>query len=805
MTENEGRSFWTVNDAAYFEAPGMSAFVFHNTYPEGKQGGIELIQHGERVATCGDLRWDEVPEQWDAFPDVGERIVDSDPDCVRVSLRFEDVHLAYTVRVEPEGRSLIVTVDLDHPRSPSAIGEIGFNLELYPGTYKGSAYHLGDRGGRFPEQWNGPVYRGSAGRLAPRPLARGTKLVAASDRPLRALTIESLSGELTLLDGRSAAQNNWFVVREVVPPDAEERAVVWRITPHAVPTWRRPPVLCVSQVGYHPDQVKRAVIELDSRTGALDEVVLEHLGGESHEVVWSGIPTRWGEFLRYTYAVADFTEVREPGTYVLRYGDAVTPPFVIQAQVYQEGVWQPTLETYFPVQMCHVEVRDRYRVWHGACHLDDALQAPPSHEHFDGYHQYERTETSYQPYESIPHLNVGGWHDAGDYDLAAGSQARTTHTLALIRELFEVGTDQTSVEPDLRLVTLHTPDGVPDIVEQVVHGVQNLLGGYRAAGHSFHGIIANSIEQYVHLGDPVTMTDNRVYDAALDPTEVKGNRAGVMDDRWAFTNHDTALEYRVAATLASAGRVLKDFDEALADECVETAIRVWDREYAAEPVSQPAAYVPHDREAMEVIAAAELFLTTGETVYYQHIIERWEVVEQKVMQVGGAVARALLQAEDEDALDRLRPSVADAVSDYEAACAENPFGIRFRPQIWGVGWQVQGEAVQLSQLRLAYPTLIDRELVLRVLTYMLGCHPASNTSLVSGVGANSLTVAYGINRADRSYIPGGVPAGPALVRPDFPELKEPWPYLWQQTEYVMGGAADYIFCVLAADQMLNGS
>jgi hypothetical protein len=36
-----------------------------------------------------------------------------------------------------------------------------------------------------------------------------------------------------------------------------------------------------------------------------------------------------------------------------------------------------------------------------------------------------------------------------------------------------------------------------------------------------------------------------------------------------------------------------------------------------------------------------------------------------------------------------------------------------------------------------------------------------------------------------------------------PELKEPYPYIWQQTEYVMPGAASYIFCVLAADHLLN--
>jgi hypothetical protein len=46
-------------------------------------------------------------------------------------------------------------------------------------------------------------------------------------------------------------------------------------------------------------------------------------------------------------------------------------------------------------------------------------------------------------------------------------------------------------------------------------------------------------------------------------------------------------------------------------------------------------------------------------------------------------------------------------------------------------------------------------------------------------------------------------SGTALIRPDFPELKENTPYLWQQSEYVMTGASTYIFCVMAADLLLG--
>jgi hypothetical protein len=66
-----------------------------------------------------------------------------------------------------------------------------------------------------------------------------------------------------------------------------------------------------------------------------------------------------------------------------------------------------------------------------------------------------------------------------------------------------------------------------------------------------------------------------------------------------------------------------------------------------------------------------------------------------------------------------------------------------------------------------------------------------------------MLTAYGYNRADYSYIPGGVVSGTALIRPDYPELKD-FPYLWQQGEYVLGGgSSNFMFLVLAADKELS--
>ena len=51
--QNDSSVTWQINDLEYFEASGLNVLVFHNSYAVGKQAGIEIIQHGERVATNG--------------------------------------------------------------------------------------------------------------------------------------------------------------------------------------------------------------------------------------------------------------------------------------------------------------------------------------------------------------------------------------------------------------------------------------------------------------------------------------------------------------------------------------------------------------------------------------------------------------------------------------------------------------------------------------------------------------------------------------------------------------------------------
>jgi endoglucanase len=630
-------------------------------------------------------------------------------------------------------------------------------------------------------------------------LGKGARLDVAPETELQHLTIEALKGgELELLDGRGNHNNGWFVVRALVPASASRGAtagaIEWKLTPHAKPGWMRTPVIQVSQVGYHPMQPKQAILELDPRDTARPNVILQKIGQAGQvKTIIDRKPDEWGRFLRYQYARLDFSDVKEPGLYQVKFGAQTSQPFRINTNVFTREVWQPTLEYFLPAQMCHMKVMEKYRLWHGACHLDDARMAPVDHNHFDGYLQGSSTLTRYESGEHVPGLDHGGWHDAGDWDMRVESQADTIYGLALAWELFHVDYDNTSVDQKTRVTELHQPDGKPDVLQQLEHGVLSVVGGYESMGRLYRGIIEPTLRQYVFLGDGAGITDNVVFDATQAPAT--GAPAvglpGSPDDRWVFTEENPRRELLTAASLAAASRALKGYDDALARRSLAVAVALYEK---AKP----------QNELARVGAATELFLATREPRYRQLLIEQKDAIAASIERTGWIVGRTLPLVQDAAYSKTIRDAVAAYRTRVDALAKETPYGVPYKPDIWGAGWIIQQFGWDQWMLHLSFPDLFPRTYALQSLSFILGVHPGSNTSsFVSGVGAHSLTTAYGFNRADWSYIPGGSASGTALIRPDFPELKT-WPFFWQQTEYVLGrGTMDYLLLVLAADHELN--
>ena len=69
-----------LNEFEVLEENGVSVLVYSNQYNgmfcDEKTAGVELIQHGERIATGGGIRLMDTPEQWDIYPDILKRDVD---------------------------------------------------------------------------------------------------------------------------------------------------------------------------------------------------------------------------------------------------------------------------------------------------------------------------------------------------------------------------------------------------------------------------------------------------------------------------------------------------------------------------------------------------------------------------------------------------------------------------------------------------------------------------------------------------------------------------------------------------------
>ncbi len=795
-----------LNDLEYLAMPGLNVMAFQDTYPEGHQGGISVVQNGVRVASNGDLRLEAAPGQWNAVAKQQKRAVDREANEITTWLSFTSRELkgdapksgtkgdlCYQVHVRGEGQSVRIIVDLDRPLPTNLAGKLGFNLELYPGALFGKTWHVGEKSGIFPRQPNGPD-EVTNGEIQAVPLGTGRRLSIAPEAEAQRMTIESRAGDLQLLDTRSKHENGWFVVRSVVPAGASTHAVEWVVTPHAIPGWKYQPVVHVSQAGYHPKQKKIAVIETDSADNPQDTLFVKRIAEEGGmETVFSAKPQEWGKFLRYKYLQADFSQVTTPGMYVIEYGGFRTEPFRIASDVYQRGIWQPVLEYFLPVQMCHMRVEQQERVWHGACHLDDARMAPVDHIHFDGYKQGASTLTKFKPGETVPGLNVGGWHDAGDDDLRIESQADEVRILAYAYESFGLNYDDTTIDERDRVVKIHQPDGKPDVLQQVEHGVLSILASYKSMGRFYRGIISSSLPQYVMMGDTANASDNLFYDASMKSDQRDDVHSGKPDDRWVFTEQNAGHEYKGIAALAAAGRVLKDFDPELAKQCIDVAETAWKQDRSSK-----------DGFDDRIVAAVELWLTTGKPEYGQVLSDNRKQIIDRIDSVGWAVGRVLGRITDRTFVNEIRGAVAQDYSTTIKKEAATPFGVPYLPKIWGAGWDIQHFGVQQYFLHRSYPDIVTPEYMLNALNFVLGVHPGENTaSFASGVGARSMTVAYGFNRADWSYIPGGVVSGTALIRPDLPELKD-FPFLWQQTEYVMGGgSSNYMFLVLAADQVLN--
>ena len=796
-----------LNDLEYFERRGVNVLVFSNSFNGGfndeKNSGIEIIHHGVRTVQGGAVRLNNTPEQWDLVPKMTDRKVDRDAGTISVTMRYDDYNFDSRVVATAKGKAVEIAVYLDSPVPEKLAGEAGLNIEFLPSQYWLKTFTMDGRLGRLPRyatsltttrpnsekprQFKGfRTYdnRGTGRFVDPLPIETGHRLSMATDDPSRLVTITS-DAELRLYDGRMLAQNGWFVVRSILPKGKTGKVVTWTVEPHAIPNWTREPNIGFSQIGYTPEQPKVAVIELDKNDTPQQTATLMRLQEDgTATAAYTGNITNWGPYYKYNYVKFDFSQVKQPGVYYIQYGSTKTNDFLIDEHVYDK-ITDATTDVWVPIHMNHMYVTEGYRTWHGEPFKEGYLQAPES-DHFDLHRQGAETETKYKPLELIPGLNVGGFFDAGDFDIETGSNINVVQNLIRTWELFHPQRDETFVSQEQRYVELHRPDGTPDIMQFIEHGVLNLVTQAEQIGHMASTLSNSVLDNYHHLGDAASITDGLHYDPSLKPYEVSadGKRSGTPDDMWAFTTRNPSLDLQAAGVFTSAARVLRGYNDALADRAQKQADRL--RQEAGDLMKQ------RRRRDRQADADNDWLTGTGDG-NYRNVARNLQTMLDSI------------PMKDDAYRQKLRPAVEQYAEYIKSFDKQNPYGVPIGLGNWAGVNAVLNFGITVNYAHIYYPDIVTKDEVYRVANWLYGCHPYHNYSFVAVVGATRpKQVFYGNNRADFSFIPGNVAPGLLFRKPDHFENYDDWPFLWGQNEGTIAGNTQYIIFGSSLKNIVTG-
>src|SRR5690554_1633240 len=720
-----------LNDLEYFETQGVNVLAYSNLFTGGfndeKNAGIELIHHGVRTAQGGAVRLSNTPEQWDLVPEVLNKQVNRASNSIEATLKYEDYEFESRVVVTAKGKGIEISVYLDKPLPKFLEGKAGFNLEFLPSQYWAKTYLMDGRLNRFPryvvgntvtrpnseklKQYKGyETYddRGTGEFIDPLPLETGRSILMAPDEPSRMMKITSQDADLMLFDGRVLAQNGWFVLRSLLPAGKTGKVLTWNVEPNTIKGWIREPNIGFSQVGYLPTQPKVAVIELDKKDKPLSKASLYKINADGTTTrVFTGNIAPWGDYYKYHYVKFDFTSVNTPGIYYIQYGDHKTNNFIIDNTVYDK-ITDATSDIWIPIHMNHMFVKEGYRVWHGEPFKEGYLQAPPNTDHFDLHYQGPTTDTKYKGLELIPGLNIGGFFDAGDFDIETDANISVVQNFVQTWEYFKPQRDQTFVDQAQRYVVLHRPDGIPDILQFIEHGTLQLVAQAEIIGHMAQTLSNSVLHNYHHLGDAASITDGLPYNPKLGPYEVAadGRSSGVKDDMWAFTSRDPNRDLAAATMFAAASRALKGYNDDLAERTLFQSKRL------LKEATELLALAPQEENfrwgrAGDLATNLQLFISTREQQYSDKFLELlWPALDRHLSFVILTALHAIPHMDDSYKED-LRPYIVKYKEYLEELETDNPYGVPIGLGNWAGGGMIVNFGTTISFANQHFPDIID--------------------------------------------------------------------------------------------------
>jgi len=483
----------------------------------------------------------------------------------------------------------------------------------------------------------------------------------------------------------------------------------------------------VNQVGYLPEMTKWVV----SSEPAAEFVIIEE---KTSREIYHGLleavmdPTSNQKIWR-----GEFTGLQNPGIYRI-YIDNVgcSYPFSIDDRVYDHPLTLATRFLY--LQRCGIHLEDEETGFaHPPCHLEDAFIA--------------RQDEFYEEGEKI--LSTGGWHDAGDYGKYVPT---TTVTVAHLLTAFALWPEK-FYDGQFRIP--ESGNGIPDILDEARFGLEWLFSMQRPDGAVYHKL---SGLRWPSIG--------------LEPDFDR-------QPRYIF-GISTAGTGKLAATMAIAARVYRDYCPELAKKAEKAALKAWQFLSANDFIWDHTAFDDEGSGAYgcstdwpdRLWAALELAVLTGDDDFLSAVVDCDRLTagaEMLPATAPGWTDASLFglfhyaRSGKSPELKKIFAGKITKLADSYLAAAENSgyhYTLNYDDFYWASNKEGLARGMTMIFAGLLREKPAYRETALAQLNFVLGFNPLSKC-FVSGLGSNPVrSPHHRLSAHFRRPVPGLLAGGP---------------------------------------------
>ncbi|MCC9711079.1 glycoside hydrolase family 9 protein [Streptomyces sp. MNU76] len=479
------------------------------------------------------------------------------------------------------------------------------------------------------------------------------------------------------------------------------------------------PRVRVNQVAYLPAGPKNATLVTDAAAK-----LPWQLKNASGAVVAHGQSTPRGLDASSGQRVhsIDFGAYRKRGTgFTLVVDGETSRPFDIDPAAY-ERLRLDSLKYYY-TQRSGTPIRDDLRPGYGraAGHVDVAPNQG------DG-------DVPCQPGVCDYRLDVtGGWYDAGDHGkYVVNGGISTWEVLSTYERALHARTGKAGKLGDGSLDIPESGNKVPDLLDEVRWELDFLLKMQVPKGKPLAGMAHHKIHDEQWTGLPLMPADDPQKRELHPPS--------------------TAATLNLAATAAQAARLYRPYDPAFAARALRAARTAW-----TAALEHPAVYASEsdgigggtyaDNNVTDEFywAAAQLYLTTGEKAFRDHVLASPVHTADIFGPIGFDWARTAAAGRLDLATvpnrlpgrDKVRQSVLKAADRYLATLKAHPYGMPYAPENnlydWGSNHQILNNAVVVATAYDISGASKYREGALQSMDYLFGRN-ALNISYITGYG-----------------------------------------------------------------------